>query len=255
MSGTASEAGPAPALLLHGLGGTARSWQGLARALAGTRPVLVPELRGCGRSERGTEALSLELFADDAAAFLDRLGAGPCHLVGHSLGGVVAQDLLVRHGQWVRSAVLVSTSARVGEKARNNWQQLADRVEREGTGQMAAATARGFSEDFARANPETVAHHRHLTEHSDPAVWAAMARAAAHYDYEARLGAIEQPVLVLQGTQDRLTPTGGSVLLARALGNATLEMVEGAGHQLPAEMGEAFTERMEAFFSAAEVLE
>ena len=244
-----------PALLLHGLGGAAPSWQGLAEGLALGRTVLVPELRGCGRSERGSGRLGLESMADDVVAFLDQLGYERCHLTGHSLGGVIAQDLLVRHGDRVRSAVLVSTSGRVGEKAAANWRGLADRIEREGLDAMAAATARGFSEDFINANPEAIAHHRRLTEESDPQVWAEQARAAASYDYETRLATVKQPVLVLQGSADRLTPTGGAVLLSRALGSSTFEIIDGVGHQLPTEMGRGFVERIEAFFSAAEIVE
>ena len=242
------------ALLLHGLGGSSASWQDLPAGLARTRQVLVPDLRGCGRSERGSGPLDLARMTGDVLALLDELGAPACHVAGHSLGGVIGQELLSRHGRRVLSAVLVSTSSRVGDKAAANWQRLADRVESEGLGLMAEGTARGFSDDYAAANPDTVAHHRRLTEQSDARVWAEMARAAAVYDYDEALVGVGQPVLVLQGGADRLTPTGGSVLLSRALGGSTLEIVEGKGHQLPIEMGEAFVQRIEEFFSTAKIV-
>jgi 3-oxoadipate enol-lactonase len=123
-----------PVLLLHGLGGTRLSWLELPRTLAQSRRVIVPDLRGCGDSERGTEPYTFAVLASDAVAVLDALKIERCHLVGHSLGGVVAQELLTAHNARCASAVLISTSSRVGEAATAGWLRLADSVERRGFG-------------------------------------------------------------------------------------------------------------------------
>jgi 3-oxoadipate enol-lactonase len=231
----------APIVLIHGLGGNVRSWGATAAALGRARRVAVVELRGCGESERGSAAITIPTLADDVAAVIDHLAAGRCHLVGHSLGGVVAQDLLVRHPQRCAGAVLVSTSSKVGSQAAEGWRRLADVVEQRGAvGE--AGSARAFSAAFAADHPDVVTEQGQISASADPKVYAAQARAASAYDYSEALVAVENPVLVLQGLADRMTSPGGSVLLSRALPHSQLELVEGVGHNLHIEMGDRFVD-------------
>jgi 3-oxoadipate enol-lactonase len=241
-----------PVLLLHGLGGSHASWGSIPRLLARSRRVVCPDLRGCGESELGDAPYSLALLARDCIAVLDALAVNRCHVIGHSLGGVVAQELLTGAPGRFASAVLVSTSSRVGQAASEGWRRLADSVEKRGLGSPEGAVSRGFSKEFAEANPTVIREHGTLATACDPAVYAAQARAASSYDYGDGLATVTIPVLVLQGLADRLTTPGGSVLLSRALPNATLEMIEGVGHNLHLELGEKFAETVETFMRRAE---
>jgi pimeloyl-ACP methyl ester carboxylesterase len=257
-SGTASlsvdvlEGAGTPVLLVHGLGGSRVTWLELPRSLARSRRVIAPDLRGCGDSERGAEPYSFALLATDAIAVLDALNVDRCHVLGHSLGGVVAQELLTTHNERLISAVLISTSSRVGAAAAGGWLRLADTVERRGFGSPEAAAARGFSADFANEHPELVQTLGRVTVASDRTVYAEQARIAAHYDYTDALTRVAQPVLVVQGLADRLTSPGGSVIMSRALPAARLEMIEGVGHNLHIELGERFAALVEEFFDAVE---
>lgn len=226
-------------VLVHGLGGSRETWSSFAPLLAGRARVAVPDLRGCGGSTRGTAPYTLGLVADDVEAVAAAAGFTRPVYVGHSLGGVIVQEILSRGRESVGGAVLVSTSSRLNEKATANWRRLADTVEARGLSDSPAAAARGFAEDYAAANPAVVAAHARITASTDPKVYAEQARAASSYDYTDALAGVRCPVLVLQGLADRLTPPGGSVLLHRALpASARLEMIEGAGHNLPVEMPE-----------------
>jgi 3-oxoadipate enol-lactonase len=230
--------GPA-ILLVHGLGGAREVWSPLAPLLAGQARVAVPDLRGCGKSTRGRVPYTLALCADDIEAVAAAAGFDRYVLVGHSLGGVIVQEILSRRPTAVAGAVLVATSSRLNEKATENWRRLADIVEARGLSDSPAAAARGFAEEFAAAHPDVVAAHARISAATDPKVYAEQARAASSYDYTDALGGVACPVLVVQGLADRLTPPGGSVLLHRALpAGARLEMIDGAGHNLPAEMPE-----------------
>jgi pimeloyl-ACP methyl ester carboxylesterase len=220
--------------------------------LARSRRVIVPELRGCGESERGAEPYSFAVLAGDAVAVLDALSVAKCHVVGHSLGGVVAQELLTLHSERCASAVLISTSSRVGEAAATGWLRLADSVERRGFESAESAAARGFSAEFAREHPETVRALGSVAVTANRSVYAEQARAASAYDYTQALEKVRQPVLVVQGLADRLTSPGGSVILSRALPAARLEMIENVGHNLHIELGERFVALVDAFFSEAE---
>ena len=238
-----------PVLLLHGLGGSHEAWPGLIDGLARSHRVVAMDLRGSGGSPLGDEPLSFALLADDAAAVLDALAFDNAHVIGHSLGGVVTQELLVRHPGRCSSAVLVSTSSKVGEKAAQSWLRLADIIEARGLSDSAAGRTRAFSDEFVEQQPGIIEALGRLAARSDRRGYAAQARIAASYDYTERLCRITQPVLVIQGLADRLTSPGGSVILDRFLPHSRLEMLEGHGHNIHIEMGDRFVEMAESFFA------
>ncbi len=241
-----------PVVLIHGLGGSSESWTDISPPLARHRQVVVPDLRGCGQSQPIRLDLSLPMLADDVVAALDHLHIRRCHVVGHSFGGVIAQDLITRHNARFVSATFVSTSTRVAPRATASWLRLADAIEQRGFVDSPAARARAFSEEFVRASPETVNRVAALTAESDAHTYATYARLASSYDYTNELALVSQSALVIQGLADRLTPPAGSVLLHRAMQHAQLEMVEGAGHNVHMEMGSRFVQRLEQFFQDVE---
>jgi len=241
---------PPSIVMIHGLGGSRLSWGTIGEKLAQRRRVAAVDLRGCGLSETGNGRYDIALLADDIVRAIDALGEDRVHLLGHSLGGVVCQDLLCRHNDRCLSAALISTSSRVGEQARRNWLRLAQLVEQHGLSRSETGASRSFSAEFARANPDLVKAQATLAARSDPIVYAQQARAASNYDYTEALGGVQQPVLVVQGLADRLTSPGGSVLLDRALMNSRLEMVEGVGHNAHIEMGDGFVDMVSSFFDS-----
>ncbi|MDX3643576.1 alpha/beta hydrolase [Streptomyces sp. MB09-02B] len=95
----------APLLLVHGWGGDGREWSAHAEALADRFRVIVPDLRGHGRSAVPDEGNTPAEMAEDLAALLRHLGTGPTITVGHSMGGQVVNLLAVRHPELVRSVV------------------------------------------------------------------------------------------------------------------------------------------------------
>lgn len=88
--------GATPLLLLHGLFGSGRNWQGIARRLAQRRPVLVPDLRNHGDSPHAA-VMSYNAMADDLAELLEREGVKQVIAVGHSMGGKAAMWLALNH--------------------------------------------------------------------------------------------------------------------------------------------------------------
>jgi len=247
----AGQVGPA-IVLVHGLGGSRRTWEALIPLLARSARVFAPDLRGCGDSTRGTRPWTLAQAADDIEAVARALALERYVLVGHSLGGVIVEEILVRRSTAVAGAVLLSTSSRLNEKASENWRRLADVVEARGLSDSPSSQARGYAEEFAAAHPEVVTAHARIAATTNAKVYAEQARAASSYDYTDTLPLVTCPVLVLQGLADRLTPPGGSVLLHRALpATARLEMIEGAGHNLPIEMPERIAAAVLAFAASA----
>ena len=98
-----------PLLLIPGLGYAVWCWQPQLPAFAAARRVVAIDNRGAGRSPKPPGPYTLEEMADDAASALDRLGIESAAVLGHSMGGYIAQALALRHPARVRSLVLVGT--------------------------------------------------------------------------------------------------------------------------------------------------
>src|SRR5205085_11844327 len=138
--------------------------------------VVVPDLRGCGDSTRGSAAYTLARAADDLQAVAEAVGLERYVAVGHSLGGVLVEELLSRCDRSLAGAVLISTSSRLSEKATQNWRRIADSVETGGVSTSPAARARGFTQEFAASHPEVLDHHAAISARTDRRVYAEQAR-------------------------------------------------------------------------------
>ncbi len=109
-----------PVLLVHGFTGNSRNWALCVPVLRQRYRVVSPDLPGHGLSARPDDpaVYTLEAMAADVAALMDTLGLERCHLVGHSMGGMVAQLVALAHPGRLRSLVLVDTSAEPPEGLR-----------------------------------------------------------------------------------------------------------------------------------------
>ena len=113
-----------PVLMLQGVGVVGEGWRPQADELAGTYHVAVVDNRGIGQSLPCTSTISIAAMADDALAVMDQLGWDSVHVMGHSMGGVIAQHLALNHPQRVRSLSLLCTFSRGAEAARLTWPVL-----------------------------------------------------------------------------------------------------------------------------------
>src|SRR3970040_1141642 len=121
-----------PAFLIHGYTGNLRNWALQVPVISREFRMVSMDHRGHGHSDKPTEPedYSLELMAEDAYGLLEHLGIEECYVVGHSMGGVVAQLLALNHPEPVRALVLVDTLAEVpggrGLEARGALQAAAE---------------------------------------------------------------------------------------------------------------------------------
>ena len=243
-----------PLVLLHGLGHDIGYWDAHVPVLAAHHRVLRCDLRGFGASGKPAGPYTLTEYAADVERFLVACAVDRAHVVGISMGGVIAQRVALDHPHRVRSLVLVSTSSEVGRTATAVWQSLATTIERDGFDDRLADASRAFSPAYAAAHPDVVASMTRRNCDNDPRAYAAAARAVSDYNWTSALGTVTAPVLILQGIEDQLTPPGGSVKMSRAIPRTRLLMIARAGHNLPVEQPEIFHTAVLAFTAGIDLL-
>jgi pimeloyl-ACP methyl ester carboxylesterase len=229
------EGGP-PLLLIMGMSGTALLWgEPFLDELRRDFDVIAFDHRGVGASTRLEGEITIAEMADDAGALLDALELDSVHLLGISMGGMVAQELaLARPGQ-VRTLTLGCTYCG-GPQAELTAPDVIQRLsEGMASGDRERAIRTGWevnvSPSFA-AEEEAwqsflgVASRRAVAL---PVVLAQMAACAAH-DTHARLAGLDVPTLVVHGTLDEMIPVGNGGLVASLIPGSQLEILEDIGH-------------------------
>ena len=186
--------------------------------------------RGSARSG-GSPPTSMAAYADDAAKLLTALRIPRAHVYGVSMGGMVAQELALRHPSRV-TAWCWAAARRAARSRLRSGRRTCSRL-RAGASRSAALRAPLlFSEAFRREQPERVRELvRHFTAHrSSAAAIGAQTLASAGFSTLSRLGRLRAPTLVMHGDCDRLVPLAASKLLAARIPDAELAVVPGAGH-------------------------
>jgi 3-oxoadipate enol-lactonase len=246
-------AGEGPTVLfLHGIGGNSLNWLAQLEDFGRDFKVAAWDARGYGES--GGAVASFEQFADDATEVIAALG-GPAHVVGLSMGGRIALDLVKRHRGSVRSLTLANTSAGSSETASPEKVEaflalrLKPLVE---DGLNPADIAERIVEGVEGPNiaPEAlealIDSHRRL--HKDGYI-AAM-RAVTGFTAFPDFAAIDVPTLVLTASEDRVAPPAHAKLMADRIPGARFAAIEGSGHISNIEAPEAFNAALREFLEA-----
>lgn len=239
-----------PLLMIHGLGADTRGWILQQRSLGSRFRLVLVDNRGVGRSGRPAGPYSIETMADDAVSVLDGLGIERAHVIGASMGGIIAQAVAVLHPERVRSLVLACTACR-----HFGWR-------RELLGDWAhEARAHGMTE-FVRRNIHWMVGPRSLKRlWPAVAVLAPLAFNVAADAFIAQIGAIldvddglrdqlagiEVPTLVTVGSQDVLTTQGDSEEIASRIPGSELVVVRGGAHLFMVENARSFNRTVGAF--------
>lgn len=234
-------AGP-PVVFLGALGSQRAVWRRQVAALAARGLAALPmDLRGHGHSPAPPGPYSMAELADDVALTLDRLGCEKVHLVGMSLGGAVSQQLAISAPERVATLVLLSTSARFGD--RTTWLERAAGVRSSGTGAIAEGLqGRWLTEDFCRARPETFNEARQMILDAHPEGYAACAEALAGWSSWDYLGKIDVPTLVVGGAQDPSTTPSVLGTLAGAIAGARHVSLDPGAHLVCVERADEVSE-------------
>jgi 3-oxoadipate enol-lactonase len=235
-------------VLSHALGCDLTMWDPLANNLAADCRVIAYDHRGHGSSDAPAGPYAMADLADDAARLLRELDTGPVMWVGLSMGGMVGQELALRHPALVGALVLAHTTSGYPDSARAVWEQRIATVREQGIGAIAdAVMARYFHESFRAAHPATVDRFRQRLVTTDEEGYVGCCAAVGGVDTTARLGQIAVPTLVLAGELDQGTPVDMARTLADGIAGARLQVLAGASHLGAVEQPDAFAAAVTAF--------
>jgi pimeloyl-ACP methyl ester carboxylesterase len=240
-----------PLLLVHGLGYARWGWEPVAGPLGEDFTVLLFDNRGIGDSDAPPGPYTAGELARDALGVLDAAGVERAHVLGTSLGGIVAQELVLAAPERVDKLVLACTTP--GGPTAAPMPQRTVQLLAEGQKLPPEVALRRYVENALApgaddAIVETIMAHRLATAQPLPA-WQAQAAAGMTFDAADRIGAIDAPTLVLHGTEDFVVDPANAPLLASLIPGARLELFPGTGHLFFWEEPERFVRVVKEFLA------
>ena len=226
-----------PLVMIQGLGGNVITWGMQIPTLEKHFKVIAFDNRDVGRSSEATESYCIADMADDASALMEALGLEQAHIVGASMGGMIAQELVLSHPSKVRKLVLLATMARRPRFAAHRLRLVKWIKERDPdneilpiAGVLLGMMSAEFFKDDAAVDEMIEKGHWKPPYPQSLAAWNRQAEALTNFNSLDRLNAIQAPTLVLVGNEDVSTPVWANREVAEAIPGAQLQILKGGSH-------------------------
>jgi pimeloyl-ACP methyl ester carboxylesterase len=226
-----------PLLLIQGMSGHSLHWgEPFLTEIERSFDAIAIDHRNTGHSPRVEGPFTLGDLAEDAVGTLDELGLDTVHVLGISMGGMVAQELVLRHPERVRTLVLGCTYAGGPGQQLSSPEVLRILTEGMRSGDRSTALRAAWSVNVSAPFAAEEANYAAFEETSlrKPVAVEVIMRqmqAIARHDTSARLAEIAAPTLVIHGTEDLMLPFANGEAIARTIPGARLAPLEGVGHR------------------------
>jgi pimeloyl-ACP methyl ester carboxylesterase len=237
-----------PLVLIHGVGANLGSWDTVCKELEDSFKIIRPDLRGHGQSANIDEPYSVDKFAADILAVMDAAGIERAHLLGFSLGGLIAQKLAIDHAERFDRIVILSAVAGRTEVERAKVVARLDMIRDGGMEAITGAAAdRWFTEDFARRHPEVI--EKRIAElksvHLDSYLEAY--RVFGTTELIDTLHRIDRPVLIMTGEFDQGSNTRMAHAMHELIEGSELIILPGLKHSVLVEASELIAAHVREF--------
>jgi len=242
-----------PLILIAGFATAQNAWFPLLRAFSKHYRVVTFDNRGIGGSDKPDGPYSTKMMAGDTIALMDHLGIDRAHVLGGSMGGMIAQHIAIDHPQRVDKLILFSTSVGgqplrdmlfdLAEATTPNWNRSSSDLAGADLRKLTAAIAsRSFNQPFNRLVIVPLA--RLMLSLGMTKVPAGQLEAMMTHNVLDRLHLIKAPTLVLTGSKDRLMPPQWSEVLASRIKGAKLVSIDGGSHAVGMELAGRFNKEV-----------
>jgi len=251
----AGDAAKTPLVFLHGIGGAARAWRGQVDGFSDRCRAMAWDMPGYGGSTP-LDSVSIATLADALQEFLVGIGATKPVLVGHSIGGMIVQQWLIKYPRQAAAVVLAQTSPAFG-KAEGDWQKqfIEARLGPLDRGETMKSLAPTLVRELVGDDPDAAGMElaRDCMGSVPEASYRAMMLALLGFDQRKALANIAVPTLVLSGSKDKNAPAPMMAKMATYIPASTYVELEGAGHLVNLERPEAFDAALDQFLKMVEV--
>ncbi|MCA9934300.1 MAG: alpha/beta fold hydrolase [Ardenticatenaceae bacterium] len=237
-----------PVLLLHGLGSSTRDWQLQVPVFAQTYEVVMVDVRGHGRSAKPRGPYSVPQFTADVVAFMEALHIAPVHMLGLSMGGMIAFQTAVDHPDLLRSMVIVNSYPELVPHSLSDyltWYRRHAIVQLMGMKRMGQYLGKTlFPEPHQIELRQMIAQR--WTE-NDKRAYMASTRALFGWSMAAHLGDIRCPTLIIAADMD-YTPVAQKEAYTAKIPGARLVVIPNSRHATPIDQPELFNQTVLAFW-------
>jgi len=240
-------------LLSHGLATDIGMWDELTEALKPRYRIVRYDSRGHGGTPATDGNYTLDQLTADAVGILDALDIDKAHFAGLSMGGMIAQGLMIDHPDRVKSAVIADSRHTTTPEFTQAWLSRADEVRKGGIEAIVASTIeRWSSAGLAERTPQVVERMARMIRNTSPQGYCGCAFALAHLNYGPRLGEIRTPTLVICGDEDHGAPPENSRQMHAMIKGSRFLVVEQAGHISNIEKPAVFNRGVASLFDDVE---
>ena len=236
-----------PLVMIRGLGSNIDHWYEQVPALSKKYQLLVFDNRGIARSSDPGGPFSTRNMAADTAALMETAGIKNAHVLGYSMGGMVAQEMALNYPQKVNGLILVATDYGITHriKARPQVSRLFSQMVSLGTPEAKlAAAACLYAKKTFESKTEVIERYNEVSMQF-PASQEMMARqwaAVTQHDACRRLQNISSPTLTLTGSEDVLIPPENAKIMAESIPDARMRFIDDGGHLFLIEQPQQFNQ-------------
>jgi len=241
-----------PVVLLGGLGADMFLWFRQIPELSKSFQVIAFDSRGAGESGKPDEPYSIEMFAADTVGLLDHLGIGRAHIVGASLGSLIALELALSYPDRINRLVLVASTPKRPRPRLRDFPAILLAMRR--SGDPAIDIRRSFklftTAEWFETHGDLVQQYVdwRVAHPQPPFAYKRQQESTMIYNAEERVGQITAPALIVHGTEDRVVPLKYAQWLADHIPDATLALIR-AGHAINIEQDAWFNRTVTEFLN------
>lgn len=238
-----------PLFLIHGHGSSTQDWLYQVEYFAKKYQVIAFDVRGFGRSSKPKGPYSIRMFAEDAAVLLQKINVTPVHVVGISMGGMIALELVLGFPQLVKSVVLVNSYPEMRVETWSERMMVWRRflmLDLLGVRRMGIALSK-----ILFIKPEQTDLRKLFVERwalNDRRAYRESLKAIINWDVESQLGTIQCPVLVVASDEDYL-PLEEKRVYTTKLPRGKLVVIKDARHAVTAERPDQFNQVVDEFLA------
>lgn len=238
------------AALVHSVAMDREFWRPVAERLAPKAAVLTYDCRGHGASDKPAGPYTVELYADDLADLMDRLGWRSALVAGASMGGMVSLAFAAKYPERTAALGLIDTTAWYGPDAAKNWAERADKALREGLGSLVDfQTTRWFGDKFRAEHADVVRRCVEVFLRNDIAAYGEACRMLGRADMRGALPRLNMPTAVVVGEEDYAAPPPMAEVLHRGIAGSTYKLLSKARHLTPLEQPDVIVAELEALMA------